>query len=89
MQNKNYYLELIKNRDYEFLDNDIDFSNYSENFLKFYCSFMIWSMGHSRLENDYNLLYELNESEKLIAQKLIERNLKNGILIEGLLPTLY
>lgn len=91
IKNREYYLKIINNRKKDFLSYDVDFSNteYSENFLKFYTSFMIWNMGHARLENDYNIINNLNTSEKLIAQTLIERNFKNEIFIESFLFALY
>lgn len=79
-------LEVIKNRKKGFLTYDIDFNeSYSKEFLNFYCSFMIWNMGHARLEHDFDIIKSLNQTEKEIALKLVEENFKNISLIESFL----
>jgi len=90
MENRDYFFEKIKNRNVNFLEYDIDplAPDYSVGFLRFYCSFMIWNMGHYRFENDFGAIDLLNEEEKKIALSLIERNFKNELLTESFLFTL-
>ena len=91
MDSKEYCLEKIRNRKRDFLSYDIDFENvdYSVEFLNFYCSFMIWNMGHARNELTYDILRSLPADEKKIAVKLIEENFKNGSLVESFLDSLF